>query len=203
MTFFKRHTVTYLNERISHSYKCLDKFLYKISFRCHLNEVYTMSTKHDDWWNQHICVCVCLNPSYLGAEILIQSTFLCKCCWDPNLCKEIPLIWVFPKIGVPPNHPFFIGFSIINHPFWGTPIFGNSHMMSDLWIILAPVWRFMQIQHDLFYDIFYFISCDGWRSIVWFDQAGQRVAKDWHLSKNSMFPSWLENHRRWPSLKLT
>ena len=26
-------------------------------------------------------------------------------------------IWVFPKIGVPPNHPF-----------WGTPIFGNTHM---------------------------------------------------------------------------
>ena len=21
-----------------------------------------------------------------------------------------------------------IGFSIINHPFWGTPIFGNTHM---------------------------------------------------------------------------
>ena len=31
-------------------------------------------------------------------------------------------IWVFPKIGVPPNHPILIGFSVINHPFWGTPI---------------------------------------------------------------------------------
>ena len=30
---------------------------------------------------------------------------------------------------VPPNHPIWIGFSIINHPFWGpTPIFGNPHM---------------------------------------------------------------------------
>ena len=37
-------------------------------------------------------------------------------------------IWVFPKIGLPPNHPFLIGFSIINHPFWGTTIFGNTHM---------------------------------------------------------------------------
>ena len=26
-------------------------------------------------------------------------------------------IWVFPKIGVPPNHPF-----------WGIPIFGNTHI---------------------------------------------------------------------------
>ena len=30
--------------------------------------------------------------------------------------------WVFPKIGVPPNHQFWIGFSIINHPF-GVPLF--------------------------------------------------------------------------------
>ena len=41
---------------------------------------------------------------------------------DPN--------WVFPKIGVPPNHPFLIGFSIINHPFWGIPIFGNTQLPS-------------------------------------------------------------------------
>ena len=33
--------------------------------------------------------------------------------------------WMFPKIVVPPNHPFLIGFSSINHPFWGTHIFGN------------------------------------------------------------------------------
>ena len=32
-------------------------------------------------------------------------------------------IWMFPKIGVPSNHPLLIGFSIINYPFWGTPIF--------------------------------------------------------------------------------
>ena len=37
------------------------------------------------------------------------------------------IIWVFPKIG----HPqiiHLIGFSNINHPFWGTPIFGNPHI---------------------------------------------------------------------------
>ena len=31
--------------------------------------------------------------------------------------------WMFPKIVVPPNHPLKIGFSITNHPFWGTPYF--------------------------------------------------------------------------------
>ena len=34
----------------------------------------------------------------------------------------------FPKIvGFPPKSSILIGFSIINHPFWGTPIFGNTH----------------------------------------------------------------------------
>ena len=35
---------------------------------------------------------------------------------------------MFPKIVVPPNHPILIGCSIINHPVWGTTIFGNSHI---------------------------------------------------------------------------
>ena len=38
--------------------------------------------------------------------------------------------WVLPKIGVPPNHPILIGFSIINHPFWGTSIFGNTQIFT-------------------------------------------------------------------------
>ena len=36
--------------------------------------------------------------------------------------------WVFPKIMGTPKSSIFIGFSIINHPFWGTPIFGNTQM---------------------------------------------------------------------------
>ena len=42
-------------------------------------------------------------------------------------------IWAFPKIGVSPNHPILIGFSIINHPFWGTPIFGKTHIAPTRW----------------------------------------------------------------------
>ena len=30
-----------------------------------------------------------------------------------------------------PKSSILIGFSIINHPFWGTPIFGNTHMTPD------------------------------------------------------------------------
>ena len=35
----------------------------------------------------------------------------------------------FPEMGVPPNHPFQVGFLLINQPFWGTLISGNLHMM--------------------------------------------------------------------------
>ena len=53
--------------------------------------------------------------------------------WDKKLL-EIILTWVCPKIGgFPPKSSILIGFSIINHPFWGTPIVGNPHMIfSDL-----------------------------------------------------------------------
>ena len=35
-----------------------------------------------------------------------------------------------PKIEVfPPKSSILIGFSIINHPFWGTPIFGNTNLL--------------------------------------------------------------------------
>ena len=38
-------------------------------------------------------------------------------------------IWMFPKmVGFPPKSSILIGFSIINHPFWGIPIFGNIHI---------------------------------------------------------------------------
>ena len=38
-----------------------------------------------------------------------------------------------------PKSSILIGFSIINHPFWGTPIFGNTHMViiARCW---APLW---------------------------------------------------------------
>ena len=30
-----------------------------------------------------------------------------------------------------PKSSILIGYSIVNHPFWGTPIFGNTHMVND------------------------------------------------------------------------
>ena len=38
---------------------------------------------------------------------------------------------MFPKIKrCTPKSSILIGFSIINHPFWGTPILGNTHLTS-------------------------------------------------------------------------
>ena len=37
-----------------------------------------------------------------------------------------------------PKSSILIGFSIINHPFWGTPTFGNTHMDSVLKQIQKP-----------------------------------------------------------------
>ena len=45
--------------------------------------------------------------------------------------EKLAKIRVFPKIvDFPPKSSILIGFSIINHPFWGTPIFGNPHIIN-------------------------------------------------------------------------
>ena len=38
---------------------------------------------------------------------------------------------------VTPKSSIFIGFSIINHPFWGTIIFGNTHMDWHIYLHLV------------------------------------------------------------------
>ena len=38
-----------------------------------------------------------------------------------------------------PKSSILIGFSIINHPFWGTPIFGNTHVWYLFILFLASI----------------------------------------------------------------
>jgi len=48
-------------------------------------------------------------------------------CFDSMLVSTN--IEMFPKIGgFPPKSSILIGFSMLNHPFWGTLIFGNTHI---------------------------------------------------------------------------
>ena len=53
-------------------------------------------------------------------------------------------LWRFPKMGVPANHPFFSGFSIVNHPFgkhgslallgaWGTCVSSCCPLQPQIW----------------------------------------------------------------------
>ena len=79
----------------------------------------------------------------------------------PNLCWiSCPLgldvyLGVSKKIGVfsPPNHPFLIGFSIINHPFlgfspyfWKHPFLGSTTTPNPGWWFLSPP----GVLHDIF-----------------------------------------------------
>ena len=44
--------------------------------------------------------------------------------------------WVFPKImNGTPKSSILKGFSIINHPFWGTSIFGNPYMLAGVFFL--------------------------------------------------------------------
>ena len=43
-------------------------------------------------------------------------------------------IWGFPKMKVPLNHLFLVGFSILNHPFGDTPMTMESHINIYIYI---------------------------------------------------------------------
>ena len=53
-----------------------------------------------------------LNPfgSHVSERFLKTPLFICM------------MIRGFPEMGVPSNHPFIDGFSILNYPYWGTPM---------------------------------------------------------------------------------
>ena len=70
-----------------------------------------------------------------GFEDVLWQVFLAK--QGDQYCTQF--IWRFPKMGVPLNHSFIVGLSIINHPFWGTPIYGKPiwvnflHLECQFW----------------------------------------------------------------------
>ena len=57
-------------------------------------------------------------------------------------CKKFPKtkmvhMGVSKNRGGPPKSSILIGFSIINHPFWGSIIFGNTHIL----FVFFPPWK--------------------------------------------------------------
>ena len=56
-------------------------------------------------------------------------------------------IWMFPKIGVRQIIHLFIGFSNINHPFWGTTIFGNTHILRHVHLLSLRSRVYIHLYH--------------------------------------------------------
>ena len=59
-----------------------------------------------------------------------------------------------------PKSSILVGFSIINHPFWGTPIFGNTHM--DPMGSIKLIWVLRTLLMVEYHHVFPFIT--GWYS---------------------------------------
>ena len=53
----------------------------------------------------------------------------CQTGWISGKFKPTGNTWVFPKKRSTSKSSILIGFFIINHPFWGTPIFGNTYIL--------------------------------------------------------------------------
>ena len=82
-------------------------------------------TRNTNWWSSRP------NPVTVRPSLSLEWTASQV---DGKTRKTTAIIWL-PSfyIGVSknsgtPKSSILIGFSLINHPFWGTPIFGNTHM---------------------------------------------------------------------------
>ena len=54
----------------------------------------------------------------------IDFDYVFQTCWDLSFDMGVSKNRGTPKSSI------LIGFSIINHPFWGTPIFGNTYIFT-------------------------------------------------------------------------
>ena len=50
--------------------------------------------------------------------------------WVASSSIDVVSMWRFPKMLLSPKLSVFIGFSIVNHSFWGTPIYRAPHVVS-------------------------------------------------------------------------
>ncbi len=96
-------------------------------------------------------------------------------------------IWVFPKIGVPPapKSSILIGFSIINHPFWGTPIYiyifiVYIHCLDD---IINTCWGLVQKRQQ---------AADDWNDIN-----NNSHNKKYYKQSLSLKWSWMQWQWQW------
>ena len=81
----------------------------------------------------------------VGREVIIEST-ISDVFWKEFIRFLLLDMDVSENSGTPKSS-ILIGFSIINHPFWGTPIFGNTHIFALVHLVifllkLSACWAF-------------------------------------------------------------
>ena len=94
--------------------------------------------RKNNWRNIYLKTCIYIGPTPHAVTVTTRIiTFLIGNPYKPSFVTVtgwgvdriyiyiIIYIWVFPKIVVLPNHQF----SLINHPFWGTTIFGFQNLI--------------------------------------------------------------------------
>ena len=82
--------------------------------------------------------------------------------------------------GGTPKSSILIGYSLINHPFWGTPIFGNTH------IIYFPMCLF----HVLFITFF---SLSGGHEII---SEGDLIADYFYICQSGTFEIFVTDSKK-------
>ena len=78
-----------------------------------------------------------------------------------------------------PKSSIFIGFSIINHPFWGTPIFGNTHIISPVQTSQGVVPSILTLDRSTL-EKFLFLT---WAWLFW---EGISFISRWQMPKNKI-----------------
>ena len=74
-----------------------------------------------------------------------SKMYKCNQSIEMNFCCNKMYMDVSENSGTPKSS-ILIGFSIINHPFWGTPIFGNTHIENKnlSWIVNWWIFQFVR-----------------------------------------------------------
>ena len=85
-----------------------------------------------------------------------------------------------------------IGFSLINHPFWGTPIFGNTHIVFR-WInhkIASDLVPFFLLHHNCKLCPVFFSGLLGWETMLW--TMSRKNSPGWpsNMKTKNLSPWW-------------
>ena len=87
-----------------------------------------------------------------------------------------------------PKSSILIGFSIINHPFWGTPIFGNTHLaeIHDVSGCICIIHRVSRVNHGLHGRTSKWLtSTTRMATSAWFKLTVFGMVKTWPLERLS------------------